>query len=153
MNKVDCRRRGARVRGIGLAVVALAMVAGVMPGLAQSRPPRAPVTRAERRAARALAQPVPPPARPAVRPRQLERLGTGAPTAAAPAAAAAATPAKRDGEPPRAVQQATLETEVPKAAERGEDGMFSVLVRPGTPAATQPPEPLTFPEDPRPVPR
>jgi len=153
MNGFDCRRRGARVRGIGLAVVALSVVAGLMPGLAQARPPRDPITRAERRAARALAQPVAPPARAAVRPRQLERLGTPAPTPAAPATAASATPAKRDGEPQRAVQQATLETEVPKAAERGEDGMFSVLVGSGTPAATQPPEPLTFPEDPRPVPR
>jgi NAD-dependent oxidoreductase involved in siderophore biosynthesis len=46
---------------------------------------------------------------------------------------------------------ATLEEAVPATGNRGEDGMFSVLVRPADPAAAGVPEPLTFPADPRPL--
>jgi len=159
MNGFDCRGRTVGPREAALSVAVMGLVAGVMPAVAEARPVRGPTARIERRMARALAEPVPPPGRPAARARQVERAAERAavpvPAASKPAAAApvpaAPAAAQRNVQPQQSVKPATLEEAVPTTGNRGEDGMFSVLVRPADPAAAGVPEPLTFPADPRPL--
>ena len=155
MNGFDCRGRTVGPREAALSVAVMGLVAGVMPAVAEARPVRGPTARIERRMARALAEPVPPPGRPAARARQVERAAVPVPAASKPAAAApvpaAPAAAQRNVQPQQSVKPATLEEAVPATGNRGEDGMFSVLVRPADPAAAGVPEPLTFPADPRPL--
>lgn len=139
-------------RWIGLCAVGLAAWAMAMqPVAAQARPLRGPLLRAERRLARAQAAldreaapasnvaKVPKPAEP-------PKAAASSPRAAAPSQAASSGVTRTGYEAPvRPVPTPAFAAASP-AAEPAADGTVSVLVRPETPKADQPVEPLRFPD-------
>jgi hypothetical protein len=154
----------------GLYTVAMTLVV-VSPS--EARPIRGPIMRAERRAVRALAVPERPgrPARAEATADRAEAARPPMPRAAVPRGVAPGQgrsipqPVRDQAAVQQAgVQQATFESVEPRdrgrpakpqaaaepqrAAESGEDGTFSVLVRPETTPAPAALEPLAFPASP-----
>jgi hypothetical protein len=157
------RRLALVVTGLYAVVMTLVVVSP-----SEARPIRGPIMRAERRAVRALAVPERPgrPARAEATADRAEAARERA-EAARPPMPRAAVPRGVDPGQGRStpqpvrdqaavqqagVQQATFESVEPRdrgrAAEPGEDGTFSVLVRPETTPAPAALEPLAFPASP-----
>jgi hypothetical protein len=157
------RRLALVVTGLYAVVMTLVVVSP-----SEARPIRGPIMRAERRAVRALAVPERPgrPARAEATADRAEAARERAEAARPPMPRAAVPRGVAPGQgrstpqPVRdqaavqqaGVQQATFESVEPRdrgrAAEPGEDGTFSVLVRPETTPAPAALEPLAFPASP-----
>jgi hypothetical protein len=156
------RRLALVVTGLYAVVMTLVVVSP-----SEARPIRGPIMRAERRAVRALAVPERPgrPARAEATADRAEAARERAEAARPPmprAAVPRAVPGQGRSTPQpvrdqaavqqAGVQQATFESVEPRdrgrAAEPGEDGTFSVLVRPETTPAPAALEPLAFPASP-----